>query len=319
MFRKIAIGALLCFSLMISALAIEVPTEIVTQNINGSQQCVKTFSVPPDTDPEALIEKPFTLEDFTYTYSSMTKQENRLESEEEHTESVTVETNSKDMSAVLKALEPTIEYDDGKYSGTLHLSHDTIKTEAAGYTWRSYTVSDSKTYDSLPSNDMSSIAPTTVKDGVTLKLAGVDWQVLSTALVDDVLVPDQYRAVASYSGTSSYKAATGYITTADYTGTINCSEVESITYVVTYTGEAILPEATPSPEPEPEPEKDIVPADEPESEVEEYKLFRTILCISAPVLFIAALVLLILLIRSQRRLNSLRSEAYSEYYTETEE
>ncbi len=83
MYRKIAIGMLLCLSLTVSALAIEVPTEIVTQNINGSQQCVKTFSVSPDTDPKALIEKPFTLDGFTYTYASMTKQENRLENEEE--------------------------------------------------------------------------------------------------------------------------------------------------------------------------------------------------------------------------------------------
>ncbi len=321
MLRKIAIGALLCFSLTASALAVEVPTEIITQNVNGNQQCVKTFSVPPDTDPETLIEKPFTLDGFTYTYASMTKQENRLDKEEEHTESVTVETGSKDMSAVLKALEPSMEYDDGQYKGTLHLDHDTIKTEAAGYVWKSYTVSDSKTYDGLPSNDMSSIAPTTVKDGVTLKLAGVDWQVQSTALVDDVLVPAQYRAVASYSGTASYKAATGYITTAEYTGTISCSGLESVTYTITYSG--ALPEASPEPEPSiiPEPPK-INPAPEDKSDGkggDGPELVQTILCIAAPVLLLLSLVLLLLLIRSQRQLNSLRSEAYSEYYDETEE
>ena len=46
-----------------------------------------------------------------------------------------------------------------------------------------------------------------------LQLVGVDWQVQGTALVDDLLVPSSYKAVAQYSAKASYSAATGYIST----------------------------------------------------------------------------------------------------------
>ena len=50
---------------------------------------------------------------------------------------------------------------------------------------------------------------TTVKDGVTLNLSNVDWQVIGTDQVGDALAPSSYQAVATYSGKSYTKAATG--------------------------------------------------------------------------------------------------------------
>lgn len=218
------------------AFALEVPTDVTVQNLNGTQQYIKTFTVPAATDPDALIEEPFDYEGYTYTFSFITKQENRIEEEKHYTEVVTVETANEDLSTVIAALTPKLEYDDGQYQGTLSLDHTTIHTEAAGYTSKSYTVSETKVFENLSSNDMSYVPGTTVKNGVTLQLAGVDWQVQATALVDDVLVPSQYKAVANYVATSSYRAATGYISTAEYSGTISCSGVDSITYTLTYVG-----------------------------------------------------------------------------------
>ena len=75
-----------------------------------------------------------------------------------------------------------------------------------------------------------------MKNGVTLNLSGVDWQVTGTDLVGDDLAPASYQAVATYSGQSYYKAATGYVTTVDYVGEISRDGVESITYQVMYLG-----------------------------------------------------------------------------------
>ena len=49
-------------------------------------------------------------------------------------------------------------------------------------------------------------------------------------------MPSSYQAVATYSARVPYQAATGYITTAEYTGEITHEGVESITYVLTYLG-----------------------------------------------------------------------------------
>ena len=42
--------------------------------------------------------------------------------------------------------------------------------------------------------------------------------------------------MATYSGKSYHKVATGYVTSADYVGEITRSDVESVTYKVTYLG-----------------------------------------------------------------------------------
>ena len=52
------------------------------------------------------------------------------------TETVTVETSSKDLSAILAELAPSIAYDKDGYTGELTLDHTTLVTEAAGYVRR---------------------------------------------------------------------------------------------------------------------------------------------------------------------------------------
>ena len=253
------IALVLAAMLTIHALAMAVPTDTLVQNLNGVQQYIKTYTVPPDTDPGSLIEEPFDYDGYTYTYSSITKQENLFTDELQKTEVVTVMTEKKDVDKVLAAFNPTMEYDDGRYTGTLNLDHTTIKTEAAGFETRSYTVSATKEYGNLDSNDMAYVPNTTVKDGITIPLSSVDWQVQSTVLVGDVLVPATYKAVAYYSGRAYYSAATGYISTAEYKGTVVCSEVRDITYVVTYVG---TPIAIPTETPVQKEDTDVLPTPE---------------------------------------------------------
>ena len=48
--------AILCIALTAalstSAFALEVPSETVVQNLNGSQQVIKTYTLPPEGDPQ---------------------------------------------------------------------------------------------------------------------------------------------------------------------------------------------------------------------------------------------------------------------------
>ena len=237
--KLVTTGIALVMALMLpfSAYAMEVPTGTVIQNLNGVQQYIKTYTVSAGTDPQELIEEPFDYEGFTYRYASITKVENEFDDEKQQTETVTVETDKKDLSVVLDALPVSVEYDDGQYVGTLYLDHSTIETVASGHTTKSYTVSTTKEYGNLDSNDMAYVPATTVKDGKTLPLVNVEWVIQGSALVDDVLVPSAYKAVATYADKAYYSAATGYVTTANYIGSVSCSEIESVTYTVTYVGE----------------------------------------------------------------------------------
>lgn len=234
--KKAILCVLLTLVMSANAFALEVPTDTVIQNLNGSQQAIKTYTIPPDQDPATLIEEPFELEGFLYTFANITKAENPVEETKKHTEVITIETTTQDLSVILEHLKPTIEYDDGVFKGTLALDHTSIATEAAGYTTKSYTVTETKTIGQLDRNDMSYVPATTVKDGRTLSLANVEWQVTGTDLVGETLIPSSYQAIATYSAKASYNAATGYITTAEYVGDVTHEGTESITYVLTYLG-----------------------------------------------------------------------------------
>ena len=240
--KRLITGGVACalaLAMSVSAFAMWVPSSTTVQNLNGVQQYIKVFTVPAATNPEALIEDPFEYEGFTYTFAEITKQEHVVEAQKERTETLVIETQKKDLLDVLGALDPTIEYDNGHYSGVLALDHTTIRTEPAGYTSGSYTIRETKEIGNLDSNDMTYVPQTTVKDGKTLQLESVDWQVQSTALVDDVLVPSRYVAVATYSGKATYSKPTTFITTADYKGLVSCDEVTHVTHTVLYVGEAI--------------------------------------------------------------------------------
>jgi len=241
--KKAILCVLLTLSMAVNAFALDVPTDTVVQNLNGSQQAIKSYTIPPDQDPATLIEEPFELEGFLYTFANIIKTENSIKESKVHTEVITIETAKKDLSVVLENLDPTIDFDDGNFKGTLALDHTSIVTKAAGYTTKNYTVTETKTIGQLDRNDMSYVPATTVKDGRTLNLSNVEWQVTGTDLVGEALMPSSYQAIATYSAKASYNAATGYITTAEYVGEVTHEGIESITYVLTYVGEEVIPES----------------------------------------------------------------------------
>ena len=295
--KKICLCLLLTAALTMSANALEVPTSTVVQNLNGSQQVVKTYTVSPEVDAQTLIEEPFQLEGFLYTYADIVKQENQVAERQFHTETVTVETAKKNLDVILEQLAPTMEYDDGTWAGTLALDHTSINTQAAGYTTGSSTVTATKTIGPLDRNDMSYVPATTTKNGVTLNLSNVEWQVIGADVVGDVMAPCSYQAVATYSGKSYYKAATGHVTTANYVGEVTHEGVESVTYQVTYLGKEYEPEPSPDPGSE---QPNLL-----QRVVFSPNFLRNVLGGAG---VITAVVLTVLLILSRREVKSLRSE-----------
>ena len=302
--RIAALCFLLCMALSPGALAAQeyVPDSFRAENINGVQRIVKTYTLPPDVDPGNLEEPPFAYDGFYYTWAYTTKEEVPFELTKEVTETQTVDTEKNDLEKILEALPSRIDYDDGEYSGFLSLDHTSLVTEVSSYTTKYTTVTDTKTFPGLASNDMSYIPMSSTKNGMVLPLTNVDWQVTATALVGDDLVPSQYQAVATYSASGAYQAAVGYVTTAEYKGTVTSSGIESIVYTAVFTGEPVTPIETvaPSPEPtvEPEPAEELVritpaPTEVPERSGDTFSVWSLLPAIPF-VLFIAAILVPIL-------------------------
>lgn len=246
--KALVLALVLSFAMTTSALASEVPDHLVVENLNGQQRIVKTYVLPPEKDPETLKEPSFDYDGFTYTWAFTTKDEHAFLESKSVTDTVTVETASNNLDKILAELAPSIPYDDGEYSGELALDHTTLSTVAAGYTTKYGTVTATKTIGPVDRNDMSYVPATTVKNGMTLKLSGVTWQIAGTDLVGDTLMPSSYQAVATYSASTSSKVATGYVTTAEYKGEVTASGVDKITYTVVYVGEETKPAALSAPE-----------------------------------------------------------------------
>ncbi len=233
--RATVLLMLLCM-LTVTASAAYVPEEVVSENRDGRQLIIKTYTLPPDTDPSELIEEPFELEGYTYHHLSTVKEEQAFKTSKAQTEVITLETETDDLAKILEQLEPTMEYSKNGFSGTLTLDHTTIQTEAAGYTTKYYTITDTKQFPGLSRNDPSCVPFTTVKNGSTLTLSDISWTVTGTGLADDTLIPTSYTATATYTATGSRSVATGYVTTASYTGEVIAEGIQSIAYTVTYLG-----------------------------------------------------------------------------------
>lgn len=119
---QFALALALALSLTTGALAAEVPDNVVVENLNGEQRLVKTYTLDPETDPDSLKEPSFDYEGYHYTWAYTTKEEEPYQESTEVTQTVTVETSSKDLSAILEQLAPTIPYDDGEFTGSLPLT-----------------------------------------------------------------------------------------------------------------------------------------------------------------------------------------------------
>lgn len=244
--KRVVLCLLLALTLTLSGSASAVPDNLVVENLNGQQRITKTYVLPPDTDPEILKEPSFDYDGFTYTWAFTTKEEHTFLESKSVTQTVTVETAKKDLNTILAQLAPTIPYDDGEYAGELALDHTTLSTEAAGYTTQRGSITETKTIGPLDRNDISYVPATTVKNGRTLSLVNVEWQVIGADQIGDIMAPCSYQAIATYSASTSSQVATGYVTTAEYKGEVVAEGVQNITYTVVYVGSEILP-----PEPEP--------------------------------------------------------------------
>jgi len=299
------IAAAILAALSITAFAAEIPNRVVTENRDGRQLIVKTYTLAPDVDPSELSEEPFELEGFSYAQISITKEEKPFTDTKSHSETLTVNTETDDLSAILEALAPILRYSSDGYAGTLSLDHTSIVTEVTGYSNSSFTVTDTKVIDNLDRNDPSYIPQTTVKNGRTLNLSNIDWSVQGTGLSDDSLVPTIYSAVATYSGSGSSKVADGYVTTAMYSGNITANGISEIVYTVTFLGTVITPAEIPG-----------LPIDAPEAtesikSLEQKSSVPTIIAVAvAAALLIAVCAFAGLYIQERGRSANLRKELY---------
>ena len=246
--RVIALCAMaltLAMALPVQAAAAETvavcyPTSITRSEDGGEIR--KIYDLSPTDDPAGIPRSDFEQDGFRYTLTDLLKQELPEYEERQHTETVSLESKSKDMASVLALLPQEREFitDDG-LTGTLTLQLDTVQVEVAGYGSSTKEVQATRSYPNLAGQDTQYIPKTIEDNGRTLTLQSIDWQTDNTASTDGYALGDRFTAVATYTGSATSSYVKGYTVTADYTGTVSRIALNKTRYVAIFEGTAIVP------------------------------------------------------------------------------
>lgn len=223
----LCLAALLACSLAIPAMAADIlyPVEVTEYMEGDSSRLKKIYVLTPADDPSLIPTEDFDREGQTYTLLDITRQDQVETDTRDYTETVTLESKTKDMDAILPQLTATLEVDTEEgYTGVLTLDTASIQVEAAGYSTSTRAVTAARTYPNLSDADVSLIPKSIEDGGRTLELANIQWQEAG----------EFYTANATYTGTASSKYATGYTVTAEYSGEVSKTTNDTVTYAAVF-------------------------------------------------------------------------------------
>lgn len=223
----LCLAALLACSLAIPAMAADIlyPVEVTEYMEGHSSRLKKIYVLTPADDPSLIPTEDFDREGQTYTLLDITRQDQVETDTRDYTETVTLESKTKDMDAILPQLTATLEVDTEEgYTGVLTLDTASIQVEAAGYSTSTRAVTAARTYPNLSDADVSLIPKSIEDGGRTLELANIQWQEAG----------EFYTATATYTGTASSKYATGYTVTAEYSGEVSKTTNDTVTYAAVF-------------------------------------------------------------------------------------
>ena len=223
----LCLAALLACSLAIPAMAADIlyPVEVTEYMEGDSSRLKKIYVLTPADDPSLIPTDDFDREGQTYTLLDITRQDQVETDTRDYTETVTLESKTKDMDAILPQLTATLEVDTEEgYTGVLTLDTASIQVEAAGYSTSTRALTAARTYPNLSDADVSLIPKSIEDGGRTLELANIQWQEAG----------EFYTANATYTGTASSKYATGYTVTAEYSGEVSRTTNDTVTYAAVF-------------------------------------------------------------------------------------
>ena len=196
----------------------------------------KVYQLSLSDDPAGIPTEDFERNGYVFHLLDLIRKDEVGEDTQTHTETVTMDSSTGELSEVLKMLDGQKDFttEDG-YTGVLLLDHTSVKVEVKGYTTKTNNLSATRTYANLSDADLS-LVPKTIQDGGrTLTLANVNWSNSNQTEGDEVVV--RYTASATYTGTATSKSATGYTVKANYTGELSKTGCKVVTYTAIFGGE----------------------------------------------------------------------------------
>ena len=237
------------------------PIHVWESREDGRREIIRVYDLRDDECPSQIPRHSFERDGFRFELAEIVRREIPAHSLREHTETVSVSTQTNDLASVIRLLSPTLEYlsEDG-YFGVLVLDVTSIQIESQGTTSSNFTASRTREFPHLSSADTSLVPRTLTYGGRTYNLSNVEWRTQSSSAIDYRQVASTFTAVATYSRVGTRVATIGYTTTAEYSGQVSRIAVGRTEFTAHFIG---IPIVTPIVTVSTPPPATVVPTPEP--------------------------------------------------------
>jgi len=237
------------------------PVSVVNEVMYGFNAIRRTYALPPDINPAVISQADFEMAGQLFRFAYILQQPVTNESFMEARVTVSVETTNNDITEILSRLDSEMAYSRDGFTGTLVLNLHSISTSPSGSRSTTTTATRQRTFPHLSSPDNALIPRTITDGGRTFTLTNVDWVSAAGVPVDNQQQATSFTAHATYSAQVTTTRTTGYVTTAEYIGTVFRTMEGTTFFTAVFLGEPIV-EVWLEPDP-------IPPAYEPNNDFEE--------------------------------------------------
>jgi hypothetical protein len=223
-------------------------TQENTNVTDDKLNCYKTYLVQEDEKDTFIenLDKEIEVFGGKYTFDSYTFEGGTTTDtiDISTTKKITSETNN--LNSIINQLGKTIHYEKDGYIGEYKLNTEDIQIKTNYNGFREDLIEETINYTGLERNDLDFIPKQIEKDGLTLDLLNVEWEVETTKMIDEYEVADLYTAKCYYAGKQRVNYPNTYSVTAEYTGTATKEISTPYTYTVKYNKvEEEIPTVTP--------------------------------------------------------------------------
>lgn len=217
------------------------PVHVWESRENGRREIVRVYELREHESPAYIPRESFERDGFFFEFAEMVRREMPVHSAREHTEVISISTQTNDLATILNLLGPTLNFvaEDG-YFGNLALDVSSIRVESQGTRSSSHAVTRTREFPHLSNADTALIPRTITENGRTYNLTNVDWQTQSSAAIDYTQLATSFTAVATFTGTATRTSTIGYTTTAEYRGQIAKITTGRTEFTATFIGIPIV-------------------------------------------------------------------------------
>lgn len=194
----------------------------------------KTYTVNQNENVENTIKQSINADEGKYEFISFEKEGGNELKEKEITTSKKITLNTNNKSKIIETLGKEIDYAEDGFVGKYVLDEDNLEITTNYNGFREDLIEETINYTNLERNDLDFIKKQITKNGLTLDLLNVKWEVESTKKIGEYEVGDKYTAICYYAGKQRIDYPNTYTINASYNGVATKIIENPVIYTVQY-------------------------------------------------------------------------------------